>query len=94
MSKVQERVISYIKSLQYNQLIIKGKYMNINTLSTLEKRQLVNQLRALIKEDLAFKKSQKVVLKAQKENAKKDKLAKSILAAQEKLAKLQAKLAA
>ena len=68
--------------------------MNINTLSTLEKRQLVNQLRALIKEDLAFKKSQKVLLKAQKENAKKDKLAKSILAAQEKLAKLQAKLAA
>ena len=71
-----------------------SEYMNINTLSTLEKRQLVNQLRALIKEDLAFKKSQKVVLKAQKENAKKDKLAKSILAAQEKLAKLQAKLAA
>ena len=68
--------------------------MNINTLSTLEKRQLVNQLRALIKEDLAFKKSQKVALKAKKENEKKDKLAKSILAAQEKLAKLQAKLAA
>ena len=68
--------------------------MNINTLSTLEKRQLVNQLRALIKEDLAFKKSQKVLLKASKEEAKKDKLQKSILAAQEKLAKLQAKLAA
>ena len=68
--------------------------MNINTLSTLEKRQLVNQLRALIKEDLAAKKSQKVALKAKKENEKKDKLAKSILAAQEKLAKLQAKLAA
>ena len=68
--------------------------MNINTLSTLEKRQLVNQLRALIKEDLAVKKSQKVALKAKKENEKKDKLAKSILAAQEKLAKLQAKLAA
>ena len=67
--------------------------MNINTLSTLEKRQLVNQLRALIKEDLAFKKSQKVLLKASKEEAKKDKLQKSILAAQEKLAKLQAKLA-
>ena len=68
--------------------------MNINTLSTLEKRQLVNQLRALIKEDLAFKKSQKVLLKASKEEAKKDKLQKSIIAAQEKLAKLQAKLAA
>ena len=68
--------------------------MNINTLSTLEKRQLVNQLRALIKEDLAFKKSQKVLLKANKENERKDKLQKSILAAQEKLAKLQAKLAA
>ena len=68
--------------------------MNINTLSTLEKRQLVNQLRALIKEDLAFKKSQKVLLKANKEEAKKDKLQKSIIAAQEKLAKLQAKLSA
>ena len=68
--------------------------MNINTLSTLEKRQLVNQLRALIKEDLAFKKSQKVLLKANKEEARKDKLQKSIIAAQEKLAKLQAKLAA
>ena len=67
--------------------------MNINTLSTLEKRQLVNQLRALIKEDLAFKKSQKVLLKANKENERKDKLQKSIIAAQEKLAKLQAKLA-
>ena len=66
--------------------------MNINTLSTLEKRQLVNQLRALIKEDLAFKKSQKVLLKANKENERKDKLQKSIIAAQEKLAKLQAKL--
>ena len=93
MSKVQERVINYIKSLQYNQLIIKGKYMNINTLSTLEKRQLVNQLRALIKEDLAFKKSQKVLSKVRKENERKDKLQKSIIAAQEKLAKLQAKLA-
>ena len=68
--------------------------MNINTLSTLEKRQLVNQLRALIKEDLAFKKSQKVLLKANKEEARKDKLQKSIIAAQEKLAKLQAKLSA
>ena len=68
--------------------------MNINTLSTLEKRQLVNQLRALIKEDLAFKKSQKVLSKVRKENERKDKLQKSIIAAQEKLAKLQAKLAA
>ena len=68
--------------------------MNINTLSTLEKRQLVNQLRALIKEDLAFKKSQKVLLKANKENERKEKLQKSIIAAQEKLAKLQAKLSA
>ena len=67
--------------------------MNINTLSTLEKRQLVNQLRALIKEDLAFKKSQKVLSKVRKENERKDKLQKSIIAAQEKLAKLQAKLA-
>ena len=71
-----------------------SEYMNINTLSTLEKRQLVNQLRALIKEDLAFKKSQKVLLKANKENERKEKLQKSIIAAQEKLAKLQAKLAA
>ena len=67
--------------------------MNINTLSTLEKRQLVNQLRALIKEDIAFKKSQKAVTKIAKENAKKEKLANAIKNAQEKLAKLQAKLA-
>ena len=70
-----------------------SEYMNINTLSTLEKRQLVNQLRALIKEDIAFKKSQKAVSKVAKENAKKEKLANAIKNAQEKLAKLQAKLA-
>ena len=93
MSKVQEQVISYIKSLQYNQLIIKGKYMNINTLSTLEKRQLVNQLRAAIKEDVLQNKLNKQSLKQAKEIEKKQKIQNAIKAAQDKLARLQAKLA-
>ena len=92
MSKVPEQVISYIKSLQYN-INLKGKYMNINTLSTLEKRQLVNQLRALIKEDTLQAKLNKASLKQAKEIEKKQKIQNAIKAAQDKLAKLQAKLA-
>ena len=92
MSKVQEQVISYIKSLQYN-INLKGKYMNINTLSTLEKRQLVNQLRAAIKEDTLQAKLNKASLKQAKEIEKKQKIQNAIKAAQDKLAKLQAKLA-
>ena len=67
--------------------------MNINTLSTLEKRQLVNQLRALIKEDTLQAKLNKASLKKAKEIEKKQKIQNAIKAAQDKLAKLQAKLA-
>ena len=67
--------------------------MNINTLSTLEKRQLVNQLRALIKEDTLQAKLNKASLKKAKEIEKKQKIQNAIKAAQDKLARLQAKLA-
>ena len=67
--------------------------MNINTLSTLEKRQLVNQLRAAIKEDVLQNKLNKASLKQAKEIEKKQKIQNAIKAAQDKLAKLQAKLA-
>ena len=67
--------------------------MNINTLSTLEKRQLVNQLRAAIKEDILQNKLNKASLKQAKEIEKKQKIQNAIKAAQDKLARLQAKLA-
>ena len=67
--------------------------MNINTLSTLEKRQLVNQLRAAIKEDVLQNKLNKASLKQAKEIEKKQKIQNAIKAAQDKLARLQAKLA-
>ena len=62
-------------------------------LTIIQKRDLVKQLREAIKKDIELKKSQKVLSKVRKENERKDKLQKSIIAAQEKLAKLQAKLA-
>ena len=67
--------------------------MNITLLSTLEKRQLVNQLRAAIKEDILQNKLNKASLKQAKEIEKKQKIQNAIKAAQDKLAKLQAKLA-
>ena len=67
--------------------------MNINTLSTLEKRQLVNQLRAAIKDDVLQNKLNKASLKQAKEIEKKQKIQNAIKAAQDKLARLQAKLA-
>ena len=66
----------------------------LSDLTIIQKRDLVKQLREAIKNDLAVKKSQKVLSKVRKENERKDKLQKSIIAAQEKLAKLQAKLSA
>ena len=71
--------------------------MNTNTIQSLtltEKRSLVAELKLAIKNEIALNKAFKLNQKAAKENAKKERLAKSILAAQEKLAKLQAKLAA
>ena len=70
--------------------------MNTNTINSLtiqQKRDLVKQLREAIKQDAIMIKQFKLSKKAEKEAAKKDKLNKAILAAQEKLAKLQAKLA-
>lgn len=66
---------------------------NLNALTVAEKRDLVKQLRAAIKSDITMIKQYKAVQKAKKEEAKKDKLQNAIKAAQEKLAKLQAKLA-
>ena len=67
---------------------------NFADLSVNQKRDLVKQLRESIKTDLVLSKANKASLKKAKEIAKKDRIQKSILAAQEKLAKLQAKLAA
>ena len=67
-----------------------------NTISSLtinQKRDLVKQLREAIKQDAIMIKQFKLNKKADKEAAKKDTLNKAIIAAQEKLAKLQAKLA-
>ena len=66
----------------------------LSDLTIIQKRDLVKQLREAIKKDIDLKKSQKVLSKVRKENERKDKLQKSIIAAQEKLAKLQAKLSA
>ena len=65
----------------------------ISSLTIAQKRDLVKQLREAIKQDAIMIKQFKLSKKAEKEAAKKDKLNKAILAAQEKLAKLQAKLA-
>ena len=65
----------------------------LSDLTVAEKRQLVKQLRESIKNQVAANKIARLSIKAEKENAKKDKLQKAIIAAQEKLAKLQAKLA-
>jgi hypothetical protein len=66
---------------------------DINSLSIIEKRNLVKSLREAIKNEVILNKAIKINQKAAKEQAKKDRIQKSIMAAQEKLAKLQAKLA-
>ena len=67
---------------------------NLSSLTLTEKRALLAEIRLAIKDEVSLNKAFKLNQKAAKENAKKERLAKSILAAQEKLAKLQAKLAA
>ena len=67
---------------------------DFSALSVNQKRDLVKQLREEIKNQVAINKSIRLSVKAQKAEARKDRLAKSIIAAQEKLAKLQAKLSA
>jgi len=65
----------------------------IHSLSLTEKRALVKSLRQIISEEVKDKKVLAVFKKQQKENEKKEKVLAAIKAAEEKLAKLQAKLA-
>jgi hypothetical protein len=65
----------------------------LSDLTVAEKRDLVKQLRESIKDQVAINKIARLSIKQNKEKAKKDKLQKAIIAAQEKLAKLQSKLA-
>ena len=66
---------------------------SIDSLTVIQKRDLVKQLRESIKTDLVLSKARKVSLKKAKEIEKKQKIQNAIKAAQDKLAKLQAKLA-
>jgi RNA-binding protein YhbY len=66
---------------------------NLSTLSVKTKRSLINELRASIKNDLVRNKMVKVAFKENKENERKAKVIAAIKAAEEKLAKLNAKLA-
>jgi hypothetical protein len=65
----------------------------IQELSLKDKRALVKTVRAIIAEDVKEQKVLKVFSKVAKENAKKAKIEAQIKAAQDKLAKLTAKLA-
>jgi tetrahydromethanopterin S-methyltransferase subunit A len=65
----------------------------IQSLSVKDKRALAKSLREMIKEDTVTLKQQKFALKVNKENEKKAKVLAQIKAAQDKLAKLQAKIA-
>ena len=64
----------------------------IQSLSLSDKRALVKTIRSIISEEVKDNKISKIISKQAKENAKRDKVTAQILAAQEKLAKLQAKL--
>ena len=65
----------------------------IQALSLKDKRALVKTVRAIISEEVKDQKVLKVFSKVAKENAKKEKVLAQIKAAEEKLAKLNAKLA-
>ena len=65
----------------------------IQSLSLSDKRALVKTIRSIISEEVKDKKIMAVFTKQAKENAKKDKVLAQIKAAQDKLAKLQSKLA-
>jgi hypothetical protein len=65
----------------------------IQSLSLSDKRALVKTIRSIISEEVKSKKIDKIILKEAKENAKRDKIEAQIKAAQDKLAKLTAKLA-
>ena len=65
----------------------------IQSLSLKDKRALVKTIRSIISEDVKEQKVLKVFSKVAKENAKKEKVLAQIKAAEDKLAKLTAKLA-
>jgi len=65
----------------------------IQSLSLKDKRALVKTIRSIISEEVKEQKVLKVFSKVQKENEKKAKIEAQIKAAQDKLAKLTAKLA-
>jgi len=65
----------------------------IQALSLKDKRALVKTVRAIISEEVKEQKVLKVFSKVAKENAKKEKVLAQIKAAEDKLAKLNAKLA-
>ena len=65
----------------------------IQALSLKDKRALVKTVRSIIADDVLTNKRVKVLSKVAKDNAKKDKVLAQIKAAEEKLAKLNAKLA-
>jgi hypothetical protein len=65
----------------------------IQSLSLKDKRALVKTVRSIISEEVKEQKVLKVFSKVAKENAKKEKIQAQIKAAQDKLAKLNAKLA-
>ena len=67
--------------------------LNLVALTLSEKKALLVELRAAIKSDTIMIKEFKINQKAVKEAAKKEKIQNAIKAAQDKLAKLQAKLA-
>ena len=65
----------------------------IQALSLKDKRALVKTVRSIIADEVLITKRVKVLSKVAKDNAKKDKVLAQIKAAEEKLAKLNAKLA-
>ena len=66
---------------------------DINSVSLKDKRALLSQLKAAIKNDVLLQKTTKVSIKEAKEKAAKAKVLNQIKLAEEKLAKLNAKLA-
>ena len=66
---------------------------NLSTLSVKTKRSLIAELRASIKNDVVRNKMVKIAFKENKEAEKKAKVIAAIKAAEDKLAKLNAKLA-
>jgi hypothetical protein len=65
----------------------------IQSLSLSDKRALVKTIRSIISEEVKDKKVMAIFAKQAKENAKKEKVLAQIKAAEDKLAKLQSKLA-